>query len=87
LLSEPEDEPLGLLDMIGPLNEFAFLASKLYKNELEDEDWNAVVQLSFKAAVWLWKNSRVEATPTSNQIHVQPLGAKKKKKKKKNVKS
>jgi len=87
LLSEPEDEPLEFLDMIGPINEFAFLATKLYKNELESEDWNAVVQLSFKAAIWLWKNSRVETTPNSNQVHVQPLEARKKKKKKKNVKS
>jgi hypothetical protein len=86
LLREPDDEPLEFLEMIGPLNEFIHLASKLYKNELEAEDWNEVVQLSFKAAIWLWKNSRVETTPESNQFHVQPLKAKKKKKKK-NVKS
>lgn len=73
--------------MVEPLSNFINLATKLYKGELEEENWNEVVKLTLLGAIWLFKKSRVEITPTSSQLHFQPLKAKKKKKKKKNMES
>jgi len=62
----------------------ASLLSKISKEEaFEDEDWNDVVSLAFCAAIWLYENSRIEKTPTS-QVYLQPKSLKKKKLKRRN---
>ena len=59
----------------------ARLLTKISKDEtFEEEDWNDVVNLSFYACQWLAENSRVEVTPSTTQVHVQPKTSKKKKK-------
>lgn len=61
----------------------AYLLNKISKEEeFSEEDWNEVVALLSIAAVWLYENTRVEHTPISNQIHIQPKKSKKKSKKK-----
>lgn len=50
------------------------------EEKLDLEDWNEVVQLGLLAFTWLADNSRVEVTPASNQIHLQPKKSLKKKK-------
>jgi hypothetical protein len=61
------------------------LLSKLNRSEeLTDDDWNDIVDLAFLAAAWLYENTRVERTPTTNQIHFQPKSSKKKKKRSRN---
>lgn len=83
MLEHADKEDLVLLDTLSTLNDFSLLAIKLYKNELEDEDWNEVAMLTLRAAIWLYKKSKVKVTPESTQLHFQPLKAKPKKKKKK----
>jgi hypothetical protein len=87
LLRDEENEVPEFIHMVEPISNCVSLATKLYKGELEDEDWNEVVKLTLLGAIWLFKKSRVEVTPSSSQLHFQPLKAKKKKKKKKNEKS
>lgn len=48
---------------------------------MNEDDWNDVVSLAFIAATWLYENTRVEKTPNTTQVHLQPKTSKKKKKK------
>lgn len=60
----------------------ASLLSKIGRDEtLNDDDWNDVIDLAFIAAMWLYDNTRMERTPDTNQVHLQPRSSKKKKKK------
>ena len=60
----------------------ASLLAKLGRDEpLNEEDWNDIVSLTFIAATWLYENTRVEMTPETTQVHLQPKTSKKKKKK------
>jgi len=55
---------------------------KLDRNEtFGEEDWNDVVDLFFTAAAWLYENTKVQRTPSTNQVHFQPRSSKTKKKK------
>jgi hypothetical protein len=58
----------------------ASLLAKFSKDEtLDESDWNDVVDLAFTAAKWLYENSRIEVTPETHQLHLQPKSSKKKK--------
>jgi hypothetical protein len=60
----------------------ASIFAKLGRDEpLSEDDWNDVVSLTFVAAAWLYENTRVERTPETTQVHLQPKTSKKKKKK------
>jgi len=60
----------------------ASILGKLGRDEnLDEDDWNDVINLVFIAAVWLYENTRIERTPDTTQVHLQPSSAKKKKKK------
>lgn len=55
----------------------AFIMTKVFKEEQFDEDdWNTVACLACEAFTWLYENSRVERTPESTQIHIQPKNSK-----------
>lgn len=88
MLRDESNEVPQFVQFIEPLSNCISTATKLYKGEkVEKEDWNEVVRLTLLGAIWLVKESRVLVTPSSSQLHFQPVKAKKKKKKKKNEKS
>jgi hypothetical protein len=60
----------------------ASLLAKLGREEtLNEDDWNDVISLFLTGATWLYENTRVEHTPSTSQVHLQPKSSKKKKSK------
>lgn len=56
----------------------ARLLTKLSDEErFDEEDWNDVVSLTFDAIRWIAENSRLEVTPSTSQVHLQPKASKK----------
>lgn len=50
------------------------------------DEWMLIVTLSISAAKWLQENSKVELTPSTSQVHLQPSKSIKKKNGKKHKK-
>lgn len=56
----------------------ASILAKMGREEtFSDSDWNDIVSMVFDAAVWLYQNSRIESTPSTSQVHLQPKTSRK----------